>query len=52
MFDDSIFGLNNIILNSQKYKYLIKEEYNKFNHIPIAIIANGPSLDDDVTFLN
>ena len=52
MFDDSIFGLNNIILNSQKYKYLIKEEYNKFNHIPIAIIANGPSLDDDVKFLS
>ena len=51
MFDDSIFGLNNIILNSQKYKYLIKEEYNRFNHLPIAIIANGPSLDDDLKFL-
>ena len=51
MFDDSLFGINNILLNSQKYNYLKKEKHNKFNNLPVAIIANGPSLDDDLNFL-
>ena len=52
MFDDSLFGINNILLNSQKYNYLKNEEHNTFSNLPIAIIANGPSLDDDLDYLS
>lgn len=52
MFDDALFGINNIIHNSKKYNYLINAKTNKFQDIPVAIIANGPSLDNDLKYLS
>ena len=51
MFDDAIFGINNIIKNTQNYPYLKKFTHNRFKDLPVAIIANGPSLDDDLEYL-
>ena len=51
MFDDALFGINNIIENTRKYRYLTNIHPQKFQNIPVAIIANGPSLDDDLEYL-
>lgn len=51
MFDDVIFGVNNTYNNCCQYAYADKNIDAKFKDLPIAIIANGPSLDRDLEFL-
>lgn len=51
MFDDAIFGLNNIIQNTKTYQYLKMNHTDRFKDLPVAIIANGPSLDDDLEYI-
>jgi len=51
MFDDALFGINSIIENTKKYPYLKNKHPQTYRNLPIAIVANGPSLDDDLEYL-
>lgn len=51
MFDDAIFGINNIVENTKNYPYLKEIPHNRFQDLPVAVVANGPSLDDDLEYL-
>lgn len=53
-YDDSLFGLSHGIHNTLNKKYFIKGDIyisNKYKNMPIFIIGNGPSLDNDIDFI-
>ncbi|GAA79454.1 hypothetical protein P20495_1955 [Pseudoalteromonas sp. BSi20495] len=50
-FDDALLSIAHTLNNSQKSINLLKPSQKiveKYNHYPIFIVANGPSLDNDI----
>ena len=53
-FDDALFGLSHAIKCITSNSNLVDKTVSlntKFTHYPVFVIANGPSLDDDISFL-
>ncbi len=53
-YDDGLFGLSHGIHNCLNSKSFIKDDIfisNKYKNMPVFIIGNGPSLDNDIDFI-
>lgn len=53
-FDDHLFGTSHALYAATHHKHFVRNDVNLPDHlrnIPLFVVGNGPSLDDDIHFL-